>query len=202
MRNRIAAAILAGGPGIRMQGLTKPNILIAGETVIFRTLNVLKGIFNEIIIVTNSPGEFLLHKDCIITKDNFTGIGPLGGIHAALKITSGEALFILAGDMPLLNNNLIKRQIDLFDELQCDILVPKTGNLVEPLHSVYRKSVLQMLEAYLREKRNCAVREFVKTVDTRYMELDESEDIRIIFSNINFPSDITAVEKILSRDKE
>jgi molybdopterin-guanine dinucleotide biosynthesis protein A len=104
--------------------------------------------------------------------------------------------------MPLLSNELIKKQICLFEELNCDILVPKTGTFTEPLHSVCRKSVLQMLEAYLKEKRNCAVREFIKTIDARYMELDESDDIRNVFSNINFQSDIRAVEKILRREKE
>lgn len=201
MAKKIAAAILAGGPGSRMKGVIKPNILIAGETVLSRTLNTIKGIFDEIIIVTNKPEEFTKYSDCIITSDQYEGIGPLGGIHAALKKSSCETLFILAGDMPLLSNELINKQICLFEELNCDILVPKTGTFIEPLHSVYRLDVMKRLEVYLNSNGNNAVREFFSLVDTRYMELHESEDIRIIFSNINYPTDIHEAEKYIRRDK-
>ena len=202
MTKRVAAAILAGGQGTRMKGVIKPNILIAGETVLSRTLNKIKGIFDEIIIVTDKPEEFTKYAGCIITSDQFQGIGPLGGIHAALKAASSETIFVMAGDMPLLSNELIKKQIDLFGELNCDILVPKTGNFMEPLHSVYSINVLKRLEAYLNRKGNNAVREFFMSIDTRYMELDESEDFRIVFSNINKPADIQELEKIIRRDKD
>lgn len=197
MTKKIAAAILAGGPGTRMKGVTKPNILIAGKTVLSRTLNTIEGIFDEIIIVTDKPSEFTNYSDCIITSDQFKGIGPLGGIHAALKITSCKTIFVMAGDMPLLSNELIKNQICLFEEFDCDILVPKTGTLIEPLHSVYRRNVLKRLEEYLNQKGNNAVREFFSIVDTRYMDLNGSEDLRIVFSNINYPADIHEVEKAL-----
>jgi len=202
MRKKIAAAILAGGPGIRMNGVTKPNILIAGETVLSRILVTIKGIFDEIIIVTNKPDEFSAYSDCIITSDLYKGIGPLGGIHAALKITSSETLFLLAGDMPFLSKELINKQISLFEELECDILVPKTGTFLEPLHSVYKCNVLKRLEAYLKHKENNAVREFFSLVDTRYMELNESGDLRIVFSNINYPADLQAAEIIIKKDKD
>lgn len=202
MTKKIAAGILAGGPGSRMKGVTKPNILIAGETILSRTLNTVGGIFDEIILVTNKPGEFSSYSDCIITSDKYEGIGPLGGIHAALKITTCETLFILAGDMPLLSTELIMKQLSLFEELNCDILVPKTGTFLEPLHSVYKWDVLKRLETYLNQKGSNAVREFFSKVDTRYMELNESEDIRIVFSNINYPADIHEVEKIVKKDKD
>jgi molybdopterin-guanine dinucleotide biosynthesis protein A len=184
-----------------LSGQIKSSLVIAGETVLSRTLAAVKNFFNEIILVTNTPGEFLNYADLIVISDQYKGIGPLGGIHAALHCASNDAVFVFAGDMPLLNTLLIEKQIGLFMELRCDILVPKIGNSIEPLHSIIDKSVLIQLEKYLSEKRDPAVRKFLQTVNTRYMELEESEDIINMFSNINSPSDIIRLEKIIMIDK-
>jgi molybdopterin-guanine dinucleotide biosynthesis protein A len=37
--------------------------------------------------------------------------GPLGGIHSALKASTKESLFVFTGDMPLLDKEMIVRQI-------------------------------------------------------------------------------------------
>ncbi len=201
MKN-ITAAILAGGPGSRMKGLIKPLMTIDGETILSRNLAVFSNIFKEIIIVTNTPVEFHEFQFCTIVQDQFTGIGPIGGIHAALKAASGDAVFIFAGDMPHLSRRLIKKQIILFKKMRCDILVPKIGASLEPLHAVYRRKVITRLEEFLASGRSNAVREFFSIVDMKYMELHKNEEIQYIFSNINIPSDITAVERIDKRSRD
>ncbi len=201
MKPGISAAILAGGPARRMKGVAKPNIIIGGEKIIVRTLATLKDLFDEIIIVTNTPAEFSTASGCKIVADHYTGIGPIGGIHAALKAACGDAVFIFAGDMPMLSRSFIKRQKLLFESVDCDILVPKTGSSVEPLHSIYRTTVLSLLEEYLSAANDNAVHGFFNTVNTKYIELDETEELRNIFSNINFQSDITLIEKIIREGK-
>ena len=201
MKPGISAAILAGGPARRMKGVAKPNIIVGGEKIIVRTLATLKDLFDEIIIVTNTPAEFTPASGCKIVADHYTGIGPIGGIHAALKAACGDAVFIFAGDMPLLSRSFIKRQKLLFESVDCDILVPKTGSSVEPLHSIYRTSVLSLLEEYLSAANDNAVHVFFNTVNTKYMELDETEELRNMFSNINLQSDVTHIEKIIREGK-
>lgn len=201
MKPGISAAILAGGPARRMKGVAKPNIIVGGEKIIVRTLATLKDLFDEIIIVTNTPAEFTPASGCKIVADHYTGIGPIGGIHAALKAACGDAVFIFAGDMPLLSRSFIKRQKLLFENVDCDILVPKTGSSVEPLHSIYRTSVLSLLEEYLSAANDNAVHVFFNTVNTKYMELDETEELRNMFSNINLQSDVTHIEKIIREGK-
>ena len=195
MIKRISAAILAGGPASRMNGVVKPNLVICGETIISRTISLLRELFSEIIIVTNTPGEFNGYPDCKLVCDQYTGIGPLGGIHAALYAATCDAVFIFAGDMPLLNRKLIEQQIELFEAGSCDIIVPKVCKSIEPLHSIYRRSVLIQLEEYLSGENNYAVHDFFRITETRYMELDETEGVRNIFSNINLPSDIPEIER-------
>jgi molybdopterin-guanine dinucleotide biosynthesis protein A len=153
-------------------------------------------LFSEIIIVSHLPDEFKAYPDCRLVSDHYAGIGPLGGIHAALNATSCDAVFVFAGDMPLLNGRLIRQQIDYFDKQSCEILVPKIGKSIEPLHSIYKKSVLTRLDEYISGKNDIAVRAFFKTAETLYMELDETEFVRNVFSNINRPSDLRALERL------
>jgi molybdopterin-guanine dinucleotide biosynthesis protein A len=158
-------------------------------------------LFPEIIIVTNTPGEFAEYSDCIVIPDQFTGVGPIGGIHAALNASSSDAVFIFAGDMPLLSLSLIEKQVEFFETNSCEILVPKTGESIEPLHSIYKRTILNQLGEYLSGRKSNAVREFFTVVDTGYMEMDEDESVRRCFTNINFSSDIAVIERIIMSQK-
>lgn len=197
MINKISGTILAGGAGRRFNCRTKTKIVIDGMTIIARMLNTIKDFFDEIIIVTNTPEEFEEFTDYKIVGDQFLDVGPLGGIHAALKASSGEAIFIFAGDMPLLDKRVIGRQIDFYNSNKCDILIPGIEDYIEPLHSIYNISVLKTLEEYLSGDNDYAVREFIKMVDVRFLSFEGSEINKHAFTNVNSLSDITIVKKIL-----
>lgn len=197
MAGNISGVILAGGENRRFNGITKSKIVIDGKPIISRILDTINEIFNEIIIVTNSPEEFKEYCNCKIVSDHFLKVGPLGGIHAALKGSSKEALFVFAGDMPLLDKKLILSQINYFDDHKCDILIPRVSQYIEPLHAIYSIGILKTLEDYLGGNQNCAVREFILKVNVRYLELGDSEETRRTFTNINSPLDVLLAEKVL-----
>jgi molybdopterin-guanine dinucleotide biosynthesis protein A len=199
MIKNISGVILAGGANNRFKGKTKAKIVLEGKTIISRIVDTISEVFSEIIIVTNTPDKFKEFSNYILTGDHFLNAGPLCGIHAALKISSREAIFVFAGDMPLLNKELIVRQIDYYNNTKCDILVPEIAEYSEPLHAIYNISVLKRLEEYLSGDHNFAVREFIRQVDSAYMQLENSEYIRNSFTNINSPSDILLVEKLLRK---
>lgn len=187
--NNISGVILAGGSNSRFDGRTKANLVLNGRTIISGIAEILNEIFPEIIIVTNSPEEFNEYSGHRITGDFFKKVGPLGGIHAAMKASSSDAVFIVAGDMPSLNKSVIIRQADYFLNNSCDALIPSVNQNIEPLHAIYRVSVIKKLEEYLLYDSGHAVREFLTRINTRYMELDDSEETKIAFTNINTPSD-------------
>lgn len=195
----VSGVILAGGANTRFGGKMKPNLVVGGQSIFQRMSAILKEIFPELILVTNSPGEFDDLSGFRLMPDQFLKIGPLGGIHAAMKTSSMSSVFIFAGDMPLLDKNLILKQIEIFQNIRPDILVPRMGDYIEPLHSIYNKSLLLQLEEYLSGKNKFAVREFIKTVNAAYF--DTGLERTNAFMNINSPSDILKVENILSRLK-
>jgi molybdenum cofactor guanylyltransferase len=190
MARKISGAILAGGTASRFNGRMKSKIVVDGETIISRILTVIKDIFEEIIIVTNNPEEFSDFKFCIIVHDEILNAGPLGGIHAAMKASSFDAVFIFAGDMPFIDRNVILKMIEACKKSDCDALIPKVGEYIEPLHSIYRQTIINHLEAYLKSGRSKAVRDFIELINVEFLQYENTEIIKRAFTNINSPTDL------------
>lgn len=193
MVSRISGVILAGGSNKRFGGLTKANIVIGGKTIISRIISTIRDLFNEIIIVTNNPEEFREFTQYKIIRDQYLKTGPLGGIHAALKASSEEAIFIFAGDMPFLDREIIAYQINEFYKFQYDVLIPEIDRFIEPLHAIYRKSVLNDLERFLSLGKSRAVRDLLSEVNAGFLKMPNTEKTKIAFANINSPSDLNKI---------
>jgi molybdopterin-guanine dinucleotide biosynthesis protein A len=193
MGNRISGVILTGGDNKRFGGITKSNIVINGESIVSRIINIIKSFFGEIILVTNTPEQFVNLIHCKLVNDLYLRVGPLGGIHAALKSSSQDAIFVFAGDMPFLNKRIIAEQINEFALSDHDIIIPRAGQFIEPLHAIYRISVLKDLERFLSEKQSRSVKDFLNEMNTGYLDLPETDEIKKAFTNINSPSDIAGI---------
>jgi len=158
-----------------------------------RTIALLEPLFTEIILAgwqADSP----LPAAVIPVDDNFRGLGPLGGIEAAMKISSSPLLFVFGGDMPWLSEKMIREQAEEMLNDPAEILVARIGSLAEPLHSVYSCSLHGVLERYLASGRSPAVIDFYKLVNTRYFDLPRSATTLRAFKNINYPEDIPSEE--------
>jgi molybdopterin-guanine dinucleotide biosynthesis protein A len=185
----ISAAIIAGGAGSRTGGKLKAKLLINGEAIISRTIKTLREVFKEIIIVTNAPEEFTEFRECLITADQFTGAGPLGGIHAAMKVSSGQSLFVFAGDMPFLKSTLILNQISYAGKIQADAVIPELRGEIEPLHGIYMTHLVEKLEYYISSGEDLALRSFLSTIKVAYYKPEISDEVLKAFVNINTPED-------------
>jgi len=185
----ISGVILAGGQNRRFGGINKSNLIIGGSSIISRIINTISGIFPEIIIVTNTPEEFHAFNKYKIVPDQFLKVGPLGGIHSAIKTSSKDSVFVFAGDMPYLDKEMILNQIECFSLCSADVLMPRVNAYVEPLHAIYRNSILRTLDDYLSHNIRSAVRDFLENVNVNYMDLPESEQTKRAFINVNTPDD-------------
>jgi molybdenum cofactor guanylyltransferase len=190
MTRKISGAILAGGAGSRFDGRMKPKIVIEGETIISSIISVIRDIFNELIIVTNNPEEFSDFNFCTIVHDEILNAGPLGGIHAALKASSNDAVFVFAGDMPYLEKRIIIKLIEAYNYSECDALLPEIEEYLEPLHAIYSVSLAEHLESYLKSDKSYAVRDYIRLLNVKYIKFDGSAETKRAFTNINSASDI------------
>ena len=196
MADNIAGVILAGGASKRFNGIIKPMIDYEGKTIISRIIETIGEIFDDIIIVTNTPDEFKEYDNYKIIGDKFLNKGPLAGIHSALKESESEAIFVVAGDMPLLDKEIIIRQIDFYNTNKCDILIPQIDHYIEPLHGIYKKTLIRNLEDYLGGDNNYAIREFLKMSDVRCLLMEVSRKSISAFTNINSSDDIPVIIKL------
>jgi molybdopterin-guanine dinucleotide biosynthesis protein A len=187
----IAAAILAGGKNSRMNGKNKAFLKINGTFFIRRLVKLLKEIFEEVIIVTNSPVDFKQYQNnAVITADIIKDTGPLGGIHSALSATSKNAVFFVACDMPFLHNALILHQLKVFGQTNCKCLVPRIGPSIEPLHAIYKKELKDRISVFVKNSRDHSIRSFLKTTDVYYWNLENNRLNRRVFKNLNTIEDL------------
>jgi molybdenum cofactor guanylyltransferase len=76
-----------------------------------------------------------------LLPDLHPGIGPLGGIEAALLAMTGELAFVTACDMPFLNSHLVTAMLDYAAaDSEADVVaLARDGLRMEHLHAVYRR---------------------------------------------------------------
>ncbi len=193
---KIACAILAGGKNTRMKGKNKALLEVDGIRMIDRIIKEVEDIFGEIIIVCNLPEELNVSKEkYILVKDKIENIGPLGGIYTALITTTKEAVFILPCDLPYLNTNIIKEEIEVFQNNDCDVLVPRLGNYLEPLHSIFKKGLNKELFEFYQTTDNYFITSFLDLLNVYYFDIEESRHHKRGFTNINTPQELIEVNR-------
>lgn len=182
----VAGVILAGGESSRM-GRNKALLEVNGERMIEGAYRRMAELFDEVLLVTNSP-EIYDFIPCRKIGDIYPGMGPLGGIHAALTSCSAERAFVIACDMPGLNPQLIR---ELSKMQGGDVVIPETPGGLEPLHAVYAKSCLPKMETMLQ----AGERRILSFFDLAQVRLVPRGKIAALdpdyasFRNINTPED-------------
>jgi molybdopterin-guanine dinucleotide biosynthesis protein A len=150
-RVELTAAVLAGGQNRRLAE-EKSLLKVGDKTLIETNITLLDSIFRETIIVSGKQilkERFPNHQFC---SDLFPRSGPLAGIHTALKTASCDAVFVFACDMPNLSGKVIREMLFQYSLAEKKMfLVPSHFKGLEPLHAIYHKNCLPVIEKQLTE---------------------------------------------------
>ena len=198
----INCIVLAGGKGLRL-GRDKVLETVGNRSLLQRIVSQLSLLNSDILIVTaakQSLPQFIGNQRLRIVSDTYPGKGPLGGIYTGLAASDSFYNLVVAGDMPFLNQSLLHYIIQLSTNF--DLVVPRVGNLVEPLHAVYSKGCLAPIE-YLLEQGNIRVSELLKLVKVRYVEAEEIDRIdpeHLSFFNINTQADLKRARELAGEE--
>ena len=179
--------VLAGGENRRM-GKDKAFLRVAGMPMIEHVLRALRKSVERIIIVTNSPGAYASY-DALVITDACNKRGPLTGIYSGLLHTRDEYNMVVACDMPFLNSRLLSYMTGLAGEY--DAVLPKIGHFIEPLHAVYRKGLLQVIEDHIKKEQQ-RIQNIFTGLRVRYVtekEIDRFDPLRRSFINLNTPEE-------------
>ena len=136
--------ILAGGMNRRMDGRNKALLPMGDQSIVGRLIELLQNFFEQVILVTNRPLEFVAWK-CMIVTDLLPARSSLTGIHAGLFYTRASHAFITACDMPFLKKEMIRLLMDNLESHQ-DVIVPVTREGFQPLCALYSKRCLKIIE--------------------------------------------------------
>ena len=181
------AIVLAGGRSSRM-GRSKALLDFDGEPLIARIVATLNRLFDDVIVVA-SPDQELPTMPVTLVRDDVAYQGPVGGIGYGLRAAPTEICFVTACDAAFLNGSLIAHLVSRACEY--DAVVPCWRDRLQPLHAVYHRRVLPVLEAQLARGELRAV----SLVDqVRALRIDEEEIRRFdpdgaSFFNMNGPED-------------
>ncbi len=188
---RITAILLAGGRSRRMGGRNKAFLEIDGKKIIQRELEILEGLFKEIIVITNTFDQYdFLEKPMF--SDIKPGFGSLGGLYTGLVKCSREYGFVVPCDMPFLNERVINYICER--SLGHDVTVPRIDEHFEPLHAVYSRRCAPLMEV-LMSHGDLKIIDLFGDVDV--LEIDQDELRRIdpelkFILNVNSPTDFTS----------
>jgi len=198
----ITCIVLAGGKGLRL-GRDKVQETVGNSNLLQRVLSQLAPFNREIIVVTASEKslpQFTGYQSFRAVADTYPGKGALGGIYTGLAISNSWYNLIVACDMPFLNQALLRYMIEL--SAGFDLVVPRLGELVEPLHAVYTKSCLAPIEGLLSQD-NLEVRALFELVNVRYVdaeEIDKFDPKHLSFFNINTEADLEKAQQLAMGD--
>lgn len=191
----VTCIILAGGASRRM-GRDKAFIQIEGIRLLDYVYGKCRELFNEIIIVTNEPKQFVDYQTPVV-PDEIPGIGSIGGLYTGLKRASNYYSFCVACDMPFLNPELITHLIE--ERHTNDIVIPKTRAGFEPLHAVYSKRCIEPLKKFI-ENGDLKISNLLEEVKVRYYSEEEIKKVDpslLSFMNVNTKKELFKIQQMV-----
>ena len=197
----ISCVVLAGGKGLRL-GQDKALETIGNKNLLHWVVSYLSLFKSNIIIVTaekQSRSQLTDYPQLRIVTDAYPDKGPLAGIYTGLATSDSLHNLVVACDMPFLNYALLDYILQISADF--DLVIPRLGDMVEPLHAVYSKTCLPPIQSLL-EQGNLSVRGLFSLVRVRYVEATEINRFdpeHLSFFNINTKSDLQMAGELLRR---
>ena len=196
MKIPCSGVILAGGLNSRFSGTNKALIRVEGQYILDRIYHVFREVFDEIILITNDPLQYL-DWDFTIMSDIFSVRSSLTGIHAGLFCATHPYAFFTACDTPFLKKELVETLVHRIED-RFDVIVPETSAGLEPLCAIYSQRCIQPIETRL-ERQQFKIRQFIKKTSVRKVRenlLREADPNLVSFFNINTPDELEKARSI------
>jgi molybdopterin-guanine dinucleotide biosynthesis protein A len=181
----VSIVILAGGEGSRIGG-DKGLQCLRGKPLIQWVLDAVRAQGDEILLSANGHGYDIF--GCPVITDETPGMGPLGGLQAALRQANNGLVATVPCDTPFLPGDLVAHLHTALGE--ADAAVATAGGERQPAIAVYRRSVLPLLDNYLA----AGGRRVGGWLETLHVNLIEFDDV-VAFANINTLEELDAANR-------
>jgi molybdopterin-guanine dinucleotide biosynthesis protein A len=200
LSERVTGIILAGGSNSRFGG-EKALVPIGGVPMLCRVIEALSRVTGEILVVGAKkpllPPSSGLEKVRFV-PDAVEDFGPVAGILSGLEESRTEYGFCVACDMPFLDVELIRAQIDIALTADIahryDVVVPVHESGLEPLHALYSRRCVPTLRGLLKLGEH-RVAKLYPLVKTHYFRIG-SQKQRNSFFNVNTKDDLLQAKEM------
>jgi molybdopterin-guanine dinucleotide biosynthesis protein A len=120
------------------------------------------------------------------------GQGPLAGIEAGLAAARNRLVFVAAGDLPFLPEELVGSLLERLEERGASAAVPRHEGRTHPLCAAYDRRILPQVRSALDDGVR-SVRELLEDLDAVYYaeeELRRFGEPDLFLMNVNSPQDL------------
>jgi molybdopterin-guanine dinucleotide biosynthesis protein A len=199
----VGSLILAGGRSRRM-GKPKESLLLGGNTLLGRTIEMLLECTWPVIVVGRGGDQQLppLPLEATVIADEQPGAGPLAAIATGLRhvrnsreLGDKDAVFVTGCDSPYLTANVVGWMSEQMAQRQC--VMPRSGGVLQPLCALYRLDCLPVIEELLRNGVETP-RTLAEKVDTLILEdaaLQKCDPGLRFLKSLNTPEDYAQAQR-------
>ncbi len=186
MRFNSTAIILSGGKSKRM-GENKSLLKLNDKTIIEHTVDLMKFLFSNVILITNTPKEYEF-LNIPISEDIYKEKGPLAGIHSGLVNSTTNNNFVISCDTPLLSSSIVKYIVNY--KTQKPITLCKADGYIQQLVGVYSKQLLPIIENIFNTGKRHSVLSLLDKVESEIIEIEKTDIYeKDTFLNMNCKED-------------
>ncbi|MEN8137956.1 MAG: molybdenum cofactor guanylyltransferase [Bacteroidota bacterium] len=148
----IIAVVMAGGRSKRM-GHDKGLIEYKNKAQRYHMADLLKSIFNEVVI--SVPYDFNIPENSPYkyVKDLVEDMGPLGGLYSLYKTYPDKSFLIIATDMPEVKKEHITRLLENRDKSLYISCYKNSKGFVEPLFAIWENKAFPKIEKLINENK-------------------------------------------------
>jgi len=185
-----SAVLLAGGKSARM-GFDKAGLVIEGQPLWQRQLATLRALEPRELFISGRPDGPYMGADVPIVFDAEPGLGPIGGLAAALRQAQHPYLLVLAVDLPAMTSGFLRGMVETAIRQDAG-LVPCVDDRFEPLAAVYPQKCLSVVEEILSSGADRSLQGFLAAAVTHgiFTCFSPQEAERSLFQNLNAPDDL------------
>ena len=182
-------------------GKNKALLPFQGGILITRVVERLNVLTEEILVTTNNPEEFNF-LNLPLFPDIYKERGALGGLFTALNAATSTLVAVVACDMAFVNPELLIAEAELCIKSRSDIVIPDTGEYLEPFHAIYRRQTCLPAVRDALDSGAWRVDSWFTNVKVMKFSIDEItryDPMGISFFNINTPEDLKNAEEIAAQ---
>jgi molybdopterin-guanine dinucleotide biosynthesis protein A len=192
--DRVTAAILVGGRARRLDGRSKPALVVGQQTIADRLLDAIRRADIPTVLMVG-PWSGAIAPGVRHVPDVVGPVGPLGGLYSALLVAATPIVVVLAGDLPFVSGPLVRRLAAVPEGR--DAVVPRDDRGWHPLSAGFRRTAAAHVKAQL-DRGSLRVIDALAGLQVDPIggdQLRQLDDDGMLLMNVNTPDDLRQAER-------